>query len=174
MKVSKLFLSLSAFALLVLATSAAQAGYPRQYYSSWNYYPQRQYYYTTYYYKPTPTYQTYSYHYCVHYPSQPRYVYYYNPHRGYYWGRCDLQGKPGEQYSILAEEDRKANLTDIPESAFPKPAAMPAVPEAKDGTANTDNTAVDPPPAPPAQAPGEAAPVPAAPQAAPPAAPPAP
>lgn len=155
MNVSKLFLSLSAVALLALATTSAEAGYPRQYYGNWSYYPQRSYYYTTYYYKPTPTYSTYSYHYCIYYPSRPRYVYYYNPHRGYYWGRCDLQGKPGEQYSLLAEADRKSNLDEIPESAFPKPGAMPAVPEAKDGTANSDGERIDTPPTPPQEVPAQ-------------------
>lgn len=116
----------------MLTAQQSQAAY-RQYYSSWSYYPSRSYYYRTYYYKPYPTYTSYNYHYCVYYPSQPRYVYYYNPHRGYYWGRFDLEGKEGEQYSILKEEDRKAKLSEIPESAFPPPAAMPPIPDSEDG-----------------------------------------
>ncbi|MGE0375454.1 MAG: hypothetical protein AB7I48_16420 [Planctomycetaceae bacterium] len=118
----------------MLTAQQSQAAY-RQYYSSWSYYPSRSYYYRTYYYKPYPTYTSYNYHYCVHYPSQPRYVYYYNPHRGHYWGRFDLEGKAGEQYSILKEEDRKPKLSDIPESAFPPPAAMPTIPDSEDGEA---------------------------------------
>lgn len=134
-----------AFAFLAaFAANDADASY-RQYYSGWRYYPQRTYYYTTYYYKPAPTYTTYSYHYCVYYPSQPRYVYYYNPYSRQYWGRFDLEGKPGEQYSLLKEEDRKERLEDIPETAFPKPAAMPAVPESQDGAA------IEPPPGVPEQ-----------------------
>lgn len=116
----------------MLTAHQSQAAY-RQYYSSWSYYPSRSYYYRTYYYKPYPSYTNYNYHYCVYYPSRPRYVYYYNPHRGHYWGRFDLEGKEGAQYSILAEKDRKARLSDIPEEAFPEPAAMPTIPEAEDG-----------------------------------------
>ena len=128
----------------MLTAQQAQAAY-RQYYSSWRYYPSRSYYYSTYYYKPRPTYQTYNYHYCVYYPKRPRYVYYYNPHRRHYWGRFDLEGKEGAQYSILKEEDRKEKLSDIPESAFPEPAAMPVIPEAE------DDVQVEPPP----EVPGE-------------------
>ena len=102
----------------------------RQYYSGWSYYPQRTYYLRSYYYKPYPTYATYKYHYCIYYPARPRYVYYYNPYRKLYWGRYDLE-KGG--YSQLAEKDRKAKLDEIPETAFPAPGAMPAVPESNDG-----------------------------------------
>lgn len=116
--------------------SEADAGYgygQRQYYSSWSYQPTRSYHYTRYYYRPTVTSTSYSYHYCISYPSQPRYVYYYNPVRQVYWGRYDLEGKKGAEYSLLAEQDRKKNLADIPESAFPVPGAMPAIPDSKDG-----------------------------------------
>ena len=37
------------------------------------------------------------------------------------------------QDSILKQEDRKGDLNAIPESAFPKPAQMPVIPEAEDG-----------------------------------------
>ncbi|MFV0445922.1 MAG: hypothetical protein ACK5Q5_20275 [Planctomycetaceae bacterium] len=126
-----------------LATSAQANG--RQYYGNWNFHPQRSYHYCNYYYKPTPTYNGYHYHYCIYVPSQPRYIYYYNPHRQVYWGRFDLEGKPGEQYSLLTEENRKKSLADIPESAFPKPAAMPQVPDAE------DTVSIDPPPGRPEQ-----------------------
>jgi hypothetical protein len=36
-------------------------------------------------------------------------------------------------YSMLVEADRKADIKDIPESAFPPQAAMPALPESTDG-----------------------------------------
>lgn len=114
------------------APQQAEAGY-RQYYSSWSYNPVRHYHYRTYYYKPTPTYTSYHHHYCVYRPSTPRYVYFYNPVRRQYWGRYDLEGQPGQEYSILKEEDRNGDLNAIPESAFPKPAQMPVVPEAEDG-----------------------------------------
>ncbi|XZE53026.1 hypothetical protein SH139x_004740 [Planctomycetaceae bacterium SH139] len=120
---------LGAFALMS-APQEAEAGYGRQYYSSWSYYPSRSYYYTTYHYKPAVTYTTYNYHYCVYYPSQPRYVYYYNPVKRVYWGRYDMKEKG---YSMLKEEDRKEKLEDIPEKAFPEPGKMPVVPESKDG-----------------------------------------
>ena len=116
------------------ATEEADAGY----YGGWNYYNSYGYYYTTYNYSP------YRHHYCVYYPSYPRYVYYYNPYSGYWWGRFDLEGKPGQQYSLLAKEDQRAKLTDIPESAFPAPGEMPLVPESKDSDAR-----VELPPTPP-------------------------
>ncbi|MCA9113751.1 MAG: hypothetical protein KDA79_01600 [Planctomycetaceae bacterium] len=107
-------------------------------YGGWNYYGSRGYYYSTYNYTPT------RYHYCVYYPSKPRYTYYYNPYSQSYWGRYDLQGKPGAEYSLLAEKDRKKTLSDIPESAFPEPGALPKIddPEANGAT-------LDAPPAPP-------------------------
>jgi hypothetical protein len=93
-----------------------------------------------YYYKPYPTYASYHYHYGIYYPSQPRYVYYYNPYSRHYWGRFDTEGKEGEQYALLAEKGREEQRKDVPESAFPKPGAMPPIPEAKDGVA------IEPPP----------------------------
>jgi hypothetical protein len=60
--------------------------------------------------------------------------------KGNYWGRFDTQGKDGQQYSLLAEKDRKEQLKDIPDWAFPKPGATPQIPEAKDGVA------LEPPP----------------------------
>lgn len=125
-------LIVTAIASCFIVATTAQAGqYYRQRYSSWNYHPARTYYYTRYTYHPvvsTPT-TTYSYHYAIHYPSQPRYVYYYNPVKQVYWGRYDIQDAG---YSMLKQEDRKKELDDIPESAFPKPGAMPPIPESKD------------------------------------------
>jgi hypothetical protein len=105
----------------------------RQYYGGWNYYPARSYHYCYYNYYPTPTSTTYSYHYAIHYPSTPRYVYYYNPVRRVYWGRCDMYATGENRYSLLAEADRKPVLKDIPESAFPELGLMPTIPDAKDG-----------------------------------------
>lgn len=112
----------------VMAAEAGAAIY-RQRYSSWSYYPRRTYYYRKYYYKPYTSYTGYQYHYCIHYPSRPRYVYYYNPVQRTYWGRYDLEAKG---YSMLDEKDRKGKLEEIPESAFPKPGEMPVIPGAKD------------------------------------------
>jgi hypothetical protein len=133
-KLRRIVLAAVAAAALVTLTGDAQAGYTRQYYSSWSYYSTTRYYYRTYYYYPTTYATTYSYHYTIYYPSQPRYVYYYNPVSRQYWGRFEFgeDGKP-KGYSLLAEQDRKEKLADIPESAFPKPAAMPAIPGATDG-----------------------------------------
>ncbi len=117
--------------VMALATGVEAARYyGRSYYGGWSYQPQRTYYYSSYYYKPTASYSGYNYHYCIYYPSRPRYVYYYNPVRRVYWGRYDLEAKG---YSQLAEKDQKAELNDIPESAFPAPGEMPSIPESTDG-----------------------------------------
>lgn len=121
---------MAAAALLVSVgdSSTAEAGY-YQSYSSWNYHPTRSYHYTRYSYAPTVT-ATHSYHYCVCRPSQPRYVYYYNPVKQVYWGRYDTEAKG---YSLLETKDRKAELDDIPESAFPEPGEMPEIPDSDSG-----------------------------------------
>ncbi|MGE0607600.1 MAG: hypothetical protein AB7O62_10945 [Pirellulales bacterium] len=129
-----------------LVASKAEAG-GRSYYYGWKYYPRQTYYYTYYYYKPTPSYPKYDYHTCVYYPSRPSYVYYYNPVAQQYWGRYDLEQKG---YSLLAPEDRSGKLSDIPESAFPKPASMPEIPD------STDGETIPVPPAPPKDAPADA------------------
>jgi hypothetical protein len=132
-----------------VALSAA-AG-PRQYYSSWAKYPKRNYYYRTYYYKPAPDYSGYKHQYVVYYPSKPKYQYLYNPYKKQYWGRCPAGYSGPAKYQLLAEADRKSNVNDIPESAFPKPGPMPPVPESGDGAA------MEAPPddLPPAEGPGE-------------------
>lgn len=132
---SKMLAVLCGLAIVATVTSVSVAGFYRQYYSSWSYYPTNGYYYSTYYYQPYSSYQGYQYHYSIYYPSQPRYVYYYNPYTRAYWGRLDLEGKDGAQYSMLADKDRKEKLSDIPETAFPKPAKMPTIPESNDGVA---------------------------------------
>ncbi len=135
------FLLLAAFVTAgVLGAGTAIAGYGRCYYSNWTYYPQRSYYYSYCNYQPSVSYDTYSYHYCCYFPSQPSYCYYYNPGSQTWWGRYDLEAKG---YSLLAEADRKKTLKEIPESAFPKPAAMPTIPGAK------DDLKLVPPPTPP-------------------------
>jgi len=108
----------------------------RQYYdTSWSYSPTYSYYYVRYYYRPVITYTTYDYHYCVYYPSQPSDVYYYNPVSQVYWGRYKLGSKGDERYSLLSDKDRKKDLKDIPEAAFPPPASMPKIPGSTDGEA---------------------------------------
>jgi hypothetical protein len=116
---------------VAVTPAEATSYYVRQYYSSWS--PYRSYYYRTYYYKPTPSYAGYQYHYAIYYPSQPRYVYYYNPYKKVYWGRAEVSECGEVKYSLLAEKDRKGSLKEIPEKAFPKAGAMPPVPESNDG-----------------------------------------
>jgi len=135
-----LICGLAGTVLLGAGATAKAAGYGRQYYSSWSYYPSRSYYYTTYYYKPYVSYASYDYHYCVYYPSYPRYTYYYNPYKKVYWGRYDHQEKG---YSLLAEPDRKGTIKEIDEAKFPAPRGMPEVPEAE------DKVVMEQPPAPP-------------------------
>lgn len=127
---------LSAVVMLVTATAVvpavAESYGPRQYYSGWHKPASKPYHYRVYYYKPTPTYVGYRHHYVIYHPQRPQHYYYYNPVKKAYWGRCPVEqaGKP--QYSLLAEQDRKGNIDQIPENAFPAPGPMPAVPGAED------------------------------------------
>ena len=128
---------------LILATQpkTAAAQHGRQYYdTTWTYSSTYNYYYTTYYYQTTVTTTTYDYHYCIYYPSQPSYVYYYNPDRQYYWGRYEVGSKGEKRYSKLKEEDRKKDLKDIPNDKFPEADKMPSIPGAE------DKVAMEPPP----------------------------
>ena len=133
--------ALSVLAVLVFTVPAGASYGPRQYYdTTWAYSQNYGYYYTTYYFQTTVIQTSYSYHYCIYYPTQPHYIYYYNPSSQVYWGRYEIGSKGDKRYSLLAEKDRKKDLKDIPESAFPKPAKMPTIPGAKDGVA------IEPPP----------------------------
>jgi hypothetical protein len=125
------YLALAGVLLLSAVPTQAGSYAPRQYYSGWSH-TTYGYYYRTYYYKPYPAYAGYHHHYVIYYPSQPRYVYYYNPYRRAYWGRALVQNGGQEAYSLLAEEHRKGRLEDIKEEHFPKPGPMPKVPEATD------------------------------------------
>lgn len=113
---------------------------PRQYYSSWNKHPTRAYSYRQYFYKPSPTFAGYKHHYVISYRARPKFLYFFNPYKKVFWGRCpsDHGGKP--KYSLLAEKDRKGQISEIPEEAFPEPGALPPVPEA------TDDATLDLPP----------------------------
>jgi hypothetical protein len=124
-------------ALTAAAGVTAWASYsaPRQYYTGWNKSPKQSYYYRDYYYKPADDYAGYKHQYVMYYPEKPKHYYYYNPYKKAYWGRCPVQTYGKGQYSELAEKDRKASLSDIPEEAFPAPGAMPHVPGATDGVA---------------------------------------
>jgi hypothetical protein len=132
-----------AIALLAIGAqlSPSRADGVRQYYdTTWTYSSSYGYYYTTYYYQSYTTTTTYDYHYCIYYPSQPSYIYYYNPSRSYYWGRYEVGSKGDKRYSKLEEKDRKPDLKEIPPNAFPEAAKMPAIP------GSNDNVAMAPPP----------------------------
>lgn len=124
--------SLMLVGVLLVATATTQAGGygPRQYYTGWSY-SNTGYYYRTYYYKPYVTYPSYNYHYVVYYPSRP-YYYYYNPVKQVYWGRSPVNNDGKAVYSLLEDKHRKGTLGEIKEEHFPKPGAMPSVPDAKD------------------------------------------
>jgi len=131
LKLSLLGLAVVAFGAVPIVVQAhVQRGH-RQYYARWQYHPRHSYYYRKYYYKPYVAYPTHKIHYCVYYPTRPKYYYYYNPYRRTYWGRCEVE-RTEEKYSLLAEGDRKENLEEIPESAFPEPSTPPGIPESED------------------------------------------
>lgn len=135
-KLRNLVLSGLTFGLLLGAASTqnamAQKYAPRQYYSDWQPAPPQakaDYQYRKYYYKPTPDYVGYRVHEVRRFKDKPKYDYYLNTKTGKYWGRCptEYDGKPA--YSMLKMEDRHADLNKIPESAFPPPGKMPAIPD---------------------------------------------
>jgi hypothetical protein len=70
----------------------------------------------------SPRAKEHKYHFAVYHPAHPRYVYFYNPTTKKYWGRYDLKACG---YSMLAEEDRKPTIGEIPECAFPKAGQIP-------------------------------------------------
>jgi hypothetical protein len=119
----------------ILLVQAPGKETPRQAYSAWC--KQGGYYFCCYYYQPAAD-GPYKSQRCIYYPARPNYVYYYNPTKKLYWGRYDMNAKG---YSLLAEKDRAEKLTGIDEKAFPKPGAMPPVPETK------EDAKVLPPPA---------------------------
>src|SRR5579872_6504079 len=130
---SRLLCCLAVLLLAGLALPArAQTYSPRQYYGPVRKHPKYNYSYRTYYYKPTPTYAGYRHHYAVYVPARPKYIYYYNPYKKQYWGRCPAHSAGKPVYSLLAPRDRRASVEDIPESAFPPPGKLPRIPEAED------------------------------------------
>jgi hypothetical protein len=134
----------SLFVLAVIAAIAAKAANQsdhsghtggRQYYGNWHGHTSGTggASYRTYYYKPTPDFVGFKHHYVMHYDSHPQFNYFYNPYTKQFWGRC-AAGEVGEaSYSLLEQTDRSGDINKIAESAFPKPGAMPPIPESKDG-----------------------------------------
>ncbi len=136
-----------AIALLAPALMAlAGDGYgARQYYSEWQASPKTTYAYRYYYYKPAADYGGYKYQVVVHYPSKPKWNYFYNPYKKVFWGRCPSEYGDQPVYSILPPEMRKPTVAEIPEKAFPAPSAVPNVPDSTDN-AKLDLPPNDPPP----------------------------
>ena len=116
----------------LLARPAGAAEPLRQYYTAWTFHAERGYWYRTLHFKPEPGYLGYRHHYCIHYVSQPQYVYFYDPYDKVYWGRFDVRGMPGEQFSVLDPEDRRERLSDVPADAFPPEGEIPTLPGATD------------------------------------------
>jgi hypothetical protein len=114
------------------AATVANPYTPRQYYGGWQKHAKYNYHYRTYYYKPTPTYSGYKHQYVMYSPAKPKHYYYYNPYKKVYWGRCPVDTNGKGLYSALKEEDCKGSIEEIPETAFPEPGKLPAVPEATD------------------------------------------
>lgn len=106
---------------------------PRQYYSSWNKHPSSNIHFRRYYYKPNPQFTGFKHHFVVHHPAKPKHLYFYNPYKKQYWGRCEVNTNGKPLYSMLKVEDRKGTLKEIPESAFPPPSPVPSIPESEDG-----------------------------------------
>ncbi len=127
-------------ATMIVGPMSVDAGGPRQYYGGWSRHATAGYYHRSLYYKPSPSYGGYKHHYCIYHPRRPNYYYFYNPYQRTYWGRCPVNYGDQPTYSMLAPEDRKPTLSEIPESAFPEPGPLPAVPE------TTDNERLELPP----------------------------
>jgi hypothetical protein len=123
-------LALAGVVALVAAAGVAfvRSGYGRQYYSGWQRSAQG-FYFTTHHYRPDAGAMAFNTNYAVFYPETPRYIYFFNPLKGTYWGRFDVKTKG---YSLLAEKDRAGRLKDIPEKAFPDEGPLPEIPDAKD------------------------------------------
>jgi hypothetical protein len=118
--------------LLFPAPSDAQQGFQhRQYYGNWHAH-RAGYAYRPYYFKPHAQFHGYKHHYVIHHPKHPQHLYFYNPYKKQFWGRCPVATNGKAQYSLLAEKDRSGDLEKIPEAAFPEPGPLPTVPEATD------------------------------------------
>ncbi len=124
-----------AVALFMVAPSLqAQSGHgPRQYYGHWSKHPSRNFHYRNLYYKPTPTFRGYKHHYVVFTPKDPKHLYFYNPYKKQYWGRCPVDYGDKPVYSLLKPEHRKPTIKEVPEDAFPPPGDLPPLPDSTDG-----------------------------------------
>ncbi len=128
----------SLFAIVGLVTPGIQtaSGAPaavRQYYSEWQKNTKDNYFYRELYYKPTTDYDGFKHHMVVFFPAKPQHLYFYNPYKKVYWGRCPSEQSGPGTYSLLREADRRGLVSEIPETAFPRPGALPPLPDATDG-----------------------------------------
>ncbi len=107
----------------------------RQYYeAAWSFDENSETYLARYYFLPDVDAEVYRYHIVIYDPSQPQYIYFFSPKEDAYWGRYAIDGRVRYRYSSLDESDRVGSLSAIPESVFPIPGPMPAIPGSKDGT----------------------------------------
>jgi hypothetical protein len=115
--------------------AAAYAGAPRQFYGDWmsGVSAGKDYDYRYYCFKSDAGTAKYARHVVIR-PKGSDYFYYYNPESKKIWGRFVAQGPDAGKYSVLAAEDRREHLYDIPPGRFPTPGPMPEIPGASDGT----------------------------------------
>lgn len=106
---------------------------PRQFYSEWKKHGEFKYHYRSYNYKPSESSDEYRVHYVVLHESRPDYLYFYNPYKKKYWGRCPAHQEGRQVYSLLPAKYRRERLSEIPESAFPPLGKLPPIPESTDG-----------------------------------------
>jgi hypothetical protein len=66
-------------------------------------------------------------HVVIYYKDDPKHYYYWNPKEKKFWGRGLVDSVDGchQLYQMLAPEDRKGDLADIPKKAFPPPTETP-------------------------------------------------
>jgi hypothetical protein len=129
-----LLIGLCALTMLGSGLAFAANFGPRQYYSGWQKHPNFRYHFRKYFFKPTPQFSGFRHHFVIHHPQRPKHLYFYNPYKKQFWGRCEAQRNGAAKYSLLAVKDRKGSLKEIPETAFPEPGPLPPMPESEDGT----------------------------------------
>lgn len=105
----------------------------RQFYSDWKWNSEKKYHFRKYFFKPTVESPKHKYHYAIYVPEKPKHIFFYNPHKKHYWGRCPIDSP--SKYAILPPKHRKPKLTDIPDHAFPQWGPLPPIPDSKDGQA---------------------------------------
>ncbi len=106
----------------------------RQFYGGWQKHQQHGYHFRPYFYKPTPSFNGFKHHFVIHHKSRPEHLFFFNPYKKQFWGRCSVSREDGVgKYSLLPPSLRKSVLKDIKESDFPEPSEVPPIPESTDG-----------------------------------------